>query len=102
MAQGFQADSCSTMAQTRAGSSDCAAAARRASATSCAGKAMRVWSIAPSTWSWLARVVVLTSQKRRQDRRTSMKEPCRVKAAVFANDAATLLFVLKAQKVDSI
>src|SRR6266849_5641451 len=34
MAQGFQADSCSTTAQTSAGSSDCAKAALRASAMS--------------------------------------------------------------------
>src|SRR5258707_14412685 len=37
MAQGFQADSCSTTAQTSAGSSDCAKAALRASAMSWAG-----------------------------------------------------------------
>src|SRR5713226_3423934 len=40
MAQGFQADSCSTTAQTSAGSSDCAKAALRASAMSWAGNAI--------------------------------------------------------------
>src|SRR5277367_1498821 len=38
MAQLFQADSCSMTAQTKAGSSDCVAAALRASATSCGGE----------------------------------------------------------------
>src|SRR6266436_9146220 len=37
MAQGFQADSCSTTAQTSAGSSDCATAALRARVSSCDG-----------------------------------------------------------------
>ena len=40
---------------------------------------------------------------READRRTSMKRPCRVKGdGFFANDAARLLFVLEAQKVDAV